>query len=669
MFREFSFYFFLLLLPTPFIFFFPIAVLLYIVLVFALLFYFSRQRIFPLFFLLITLLLSSAFHYKNTVKLEKYIGNAVEVRGIVLKQKNTKFNSTLEVFVPVLQTRKEKNLSYFRVFVVKTPCFYRDLTGRVVRITAIISKSKVYKNSHSSNYCYLLSANKLFFLKVKDKVFIEPLHRINLLNLNNIFLKEIKDIQVKRFLSALIFGKKESLDYNFTKKVKKLGIYHLFVLSGFHFGIFSFVLWLLLFPLPLRKRYKKVIILILLTFFLFLTSFSPPSIRVYLMLLVYFVFDLSGIDLEPLHAIGIAGMIMLLINPFNSFNPGFLMSFFASAGIVIGVKEKGVLYSFFLIPFVAFFVMLPFYLYFFNYIPFLAPFYNILIIPFVVFLFWFFVLNIVFGGFFSGFLQGYVLKLVSFLNSLPAIYKEVFPSNIVLIFSISIVLFFFLRKKIKPFTFLSFAVLLMSFIILPPSKKDFACFFDSKAPQCVLINQDGANILVNTGDSYFSSVILKKELGFMGIKKIDAVLIEKLTDRSLDKLERIAGNVKIEAIVVSKKDLKPYKFYRLKWICGFYKIPELLLLTNGEKLELKNKISISFSLNTLIVKAGNKAICFGKDFSKCEKCDFVVLKKVKKGEIKNSKGEIIICQHCDLQKDNVYSTERDGEICIPLKLK
>ena len=667
MFRDFSFYFFLALLPIPFIFFFPLSVLFYVVLVFALFFYFSGQRILPFFFLLVTLFLSTAFQYHNTIKLENYSGNAVELKGVVLKQKNTKFNSTLEVFVPILKTREGGNLSYFRVFTVKTPYFYKDLTGKVVRLTAILSKNKIYRNFHSSNFYYLLSANKLFFLKVKDKVFIKQIHQINLLNLNNVFLGQIGNIQVKRFLSALVLGKKESLEYNFREKVKKLGIYHLFVLSGFHFGIFSLVLWSILFPLPLRKRYKKVIILVLLTFLLFLTSFSPPSIRVYLMLFVYFVFDLWGISPEPLDAIGIAGIIMLLINPFNSFNPGFLMSFFASAGIVIAVKEKGMLYSFFLIPFVAFFVMLPFYLYFFNYIPFLAPFYNILIIPFVVFLFWLFVLNIAFGGFFSGFLQWYVLKLVSFLNSLPAIYKEVFPSNIVLIFSIFIVLFFFLKKKTKLFIFFSFAVLLLSFITLPLSKKDFICFYDSKTPQCVLINKGSTSILVNTGDSYFASTILKKELGFMGIKKIDALLIEKLTYRNLDKIERIASKVKIKAIIVKKEKLRQYKFYRLKWICGFYKIPELILLKNGEKVKFKNKISISFSTNSLVVNAGNKTICFGNGFPEHDVCDFVVLKKVGKGQIKNAKGKTIICQHCDLKKDNVYSTEREGEICFPLK--
>ncbi len=667
MLRGFSFYFFLILLPLPFIFFFPIVISFYILLVLVLFFYFSRQRIFPFLFLLIPLFLSIAFQYNNTIKLKKYTGKAVEFKGVVLKHRNTKFNSVLKVFIPVLKARKGETMSYFRVFTVKAPYFYKDLTGKVVRVTAVISNNKVYKNCHSSNYYYLLSANKLFYLKVKNKVFVEQLHRIDLLNLSNVFFKKIENIQARRFLSALILGKKESLNYNFREKVKKLGIYHLFVLSGFHFGIFSLVLWVVLFPLPLRKRYKKVIILILLTFFLFVTSFSPPSIRVYLMLFVYFVFDLSGVNLEPLDAIGIAGIIMLLINPFSSFNPGFLMSFFASAGIVVAVKEKGMLYSFFLIPFVAFFVMLPFYLYFFNYIPFLAPFYNLLIIPFIVFLFWLFILNIVFGGFFSGFLQWYVLKVISFFTSFPVVYKEVFPSNLILILSIAIVLFFFFNKKLKPFVFLSFTVLLLSFIILPPSKKDIVCFFDSKIPQCALINKNGINILVNTGDSYFSSTILKKELGFMGIKEIDAVLFEKLTDRNLDKLERVAGDVKIKAIIVKKEELKPYRFCRLKWISNFYKIPELILLANGEKFELKNKTSISFSTNTFIVNAGNKAICFGSGSLKCEKCDFVVLHKVRIGQIKNPVRQTIICQHCDLKENNIYSTEDNGEICFSLK--
>ncbi len=667
MLRGYAFYLFLSVLPIPLIFFYPLIITVYLFVIVAVCFVFFRPILKPMLFLFLFVLFSSFVRYETLKKLDKNRNTVVEFKGIVLKQKNTRFNTEFRVFVPLMKTRKGELLSLCKVYTVKTPLFFNDLTGSILEITGILLKEKIYNNPFSSNYYYLLSNNRVFWVKVKDKRFIDNLKEVKLLRFRQFLTKDFSDYKVKQFLNAIVFGQKESLDFRFKERVKKLGIYHIFVLSGFHFGIFSFIIWIFLFFVPLRNRYKKLIVLLVLTVFLFLTAFSPPSLRVYLMILVYLVFGFDGIDLEPIDAIGIAGIIMLAFNPFNSLNPGFLMSFFASAGIVIAVRNKSAIYSFFIIPFAAFFVMMPFYLYLFNYIPFLAPLNNLIIIPFVVLLFWLLIFNLLTLGSLSWFLEWYVLKLISLLNCLPSLSLEVFPYLFIVLMSLFAVCYFFFKRNIKTFSILSLLILFFALLMPMRLNRDLICFFDSRLPQSVFINAGGENILINTGDSYFVSMCLKKELRFRGVEKIDILILESLNTRNIDRLENLCERFKVQAIVFRKDDLTvPYR-YRLKWISRFFAVKKMIGVENGKKLKLNNDCGVEFLENGLRVAAKDKTICFCGKSIFSEDCDFIVLKRLKGNLTESKYKKILISGYCDFNKKNVYSIEKNGGFCIKLK--
>ena len=635
---------FLILLLIPLSFFhFYFFILFSIVFVF---FVFNQKWLKAIVIPLTLVLISTVLHVHILNKKRGLEGYVFNLKGVVLEQTNAYYTSTYAVLSPFVKDNKGKIILPFGVYVVKAPLSFKDHRGNFVIVRGILKSEKVYKNRFFSNWEYLVSTNKLFFLKVKQKEFIDFKKGIGVLNLDKMLFKHYSDFRVRTFLKSLFLGRKDCLERGLKERAKRLGIYHLFVFSGFHFGIFTLVILSILFPLPLRKRWKRAITLLLLTVFLFITSFSSPSLRVYLMFFIYFVFNFADIKIEPLEAIGIAGVMMLIINPFNALNVGFLMSFFASAGIVITAKRSGFFLSFITIPFVAFLILTPFYLEVFNYIPLFSPLVNIILLPFVVILFWVFVINLFFNGIITGFITLYTLKLLSLIESIKGVSFDVYPSIFLIFASFSTLILFFYLKKAK--VLLINIVLILVALTMKPCSGDFMCFLDSKKPYSSIVNSQNRCIVINTGDYYFASQILKKELGFRGVKEIGFVFSSAPNSRDLDKLEIVCNNVSVRTIVINRSWITPFVYYRLKWIEGFFKV-RLVLVESGESVDT-GSVMLSFLPHGVSVSAFDKKLCFSKR-KQFEKCNFF---------LNTSDGKLICFQSGKQRRISLHS----GEYCI-----
>ena len=607
---------------------------------------FNREWLRAIAIPLILVLVSTVLYIHILNKKRGLEGYVLNLKGVVLEQKNAHFTSTYTVLSPFVKDNKGRIILPFGVYVVKAPLSLKDHRGDFVSVRGILEREKVYKNRFFSNWDYLVSTNKLFFLKVKQKEFIGFQKGIGVLNPDKMLFKQYCDFRVRAFLKSLFLGRRDCLEGGLRERAKRLGIYHLFVFSGFHFGIFALVILSIQFPLPLRKRWKRAITLLFLTVFLFITSFSSPSLRVYLMFFIYFVFDFAGIKIEPLEAIGIAGVLMLIITPFNALNVGFLMSFFASAGIVITAKRSGFFLSFITIPFVAFLILTPFYLEVFNYIPVFSPLVNIILLPFVVILFWLFVINLFFSGIITGFITLYTLKLLSLIEGIKAISFDVYPSIFLTLASFAILILFFYLKR--PKVLLINIVLILIALTVKPCSGDFLCFLDSKRPYSSIINSQNSCIVINTGDYYFASQILKKELGFRGVKEICFVFSYPPNLWDLDKLEVICNSVSVRTIVINRNWITPFVYYRLKWIEGFFKV-KVVFVESGESVNTGN-VKLSFLSDGVSVSAFNKKLCFSKR-KQFEKCNFF---------LNTSNGELIYFQSGKQRRISLDN----GEYCI-----
>ena len=139
-------------------------------------------------------------------------------------------------------------------------------------------------------------------------------------------------------LLGMLIGDKSEIPEESIEIFKRAGIVHLFSVSGFHASLWSNLLYKKSLLMGLKKRPACVVSILALFAFLAITGFSKSTIRASLMLLIFFLGRLVYRDSDSLNSLGLSAIIILLLNPFAAGDVGFLLSFFATLGIVSGTK-------------------------------------------------------------------------------------------------------------------------------------------------------------------------------------------------------------------------------------------------------------------------------------------------------------------------------------------
>ena len=153
-------------------------------------------------------------------------------------------------------------------------------------------------------------------------------------NLEKYIESQHKDKKIANLFKALFLG--ESIDYKMREKLSTLGVSHLVALSGFHLGIISGVLFFLFSFIykffhkyfPYRNRYFDVAILVFIVEFIYLyiTSFPPSLIRAFVMEVVLFLFAVRLQNIFDIKVLIYTGLISFLIFFEKIFSMGFFLS-------------------------------------------------------------------------------------------------------------------------------------------------------------------------------------------------------------------------------------------------------------------------------------------------------------------------------------------------------
>lgn len=132
------------------------------------------------------------------------------------------------------------------------------------------------------------------------------------------------------FVSSLVLGVFES---DMKESISKVGITHLFVLSGLHvtviIGVLNQWLWFM------SKKTKWVIQNILLTSYLWVTLFPISLVRAVLQYILYEWLNLKQSRCTRLDAFSYTWIILLFINPYFLYNTGFQLTFLVSFLFII----------------------------------------------------------------------------------------------------------------------------------------------------------------------------------------------------------------------------------------------------------------------------------------------------------------------------------------------
>ncbi len=135
-------------------------------------------------------------------------------------------------------------------------------------------------------------------------------------------------------IAGITLGSKGTLTNDFWEKVKKVGVAHVVVASGTNITfVTSFLIVFLSSFMPRRRMIPLVIFGIIL--YLFISGFDAPLIRAAIMASVTFMAQETGRVVSSWRALTLSALIMLLIKPEWVNDLGFLLSFVATASLIL----------------------------------------------------------------------------------------------------------------------------------------------------------------------------------------------------------------------------------------------------------------------------------------------------------------------------------------------
>ena len=135
-------------------------------------------------------------------------------------------------------------------------------------------------------------------------------------------------------IGAIILGDKTDLDSDIKELYSVSGIAHILAISGLHISFIGMAIYRLL-----RRRFRflfsaAVSIPVVLSFGI-MSGFGISTIRAIIMLILKIIGEVLGRKYDAITAISLAGLVLLVQNPFVVCNSGFQMSFGAIIAIVL----------------------------------------------------------------------------------------------------------------------------------------------------------------------------------------------------------------------------------------------------------------------------------------------------------------------------------------------
>ena len=134
---------------------------------------------------------------------------------------------------------------------------------------------------------------------------------------------------------ALIFGDRQLLDASIVESFQYSGIAHLLAVSGVNVTIMFGLLGALVNRLRINKFLKLFILTVPVVLFLWLCSFAPSVCRAGIMFLIMYFASVVFKRYDALNGLAITGIVLLLVNPLDIFNAGFLLSFSCILGMIL----------------------------------------------------------------------------------------------------------------------------------------------------------------------------------------------------------------------------------------------------------------------------------------------------------------------------------------------
>lgn len=274
--------------------------------------------------------------------------NTVIVQGKIYKIENTAFGTN--IYLKCVEVENgEKSVSVKRIF-VNTEKIPNVKIGNIIKVRGKLRQfEKAANKGNFDSRKYYLSLG--FYGKIEAgtievinsdysgirqglyELRMEIIERLEKLCSDNKGIFSIINNK-NGIIGAIILGDKIDLDSDIKELYSVSGIAHILAISGLHISFIGMAIYRLL-----RRRFRflfsaAVSIPVVLSFGI-MSGFGISTIRAIIMFILKIIGEVLGRKYDAITAISLAGLVLLVQNPFVVCNSGFQMSFGAIIAIVL----------------------------------------------------------------------------------------------------------------------------------------------------------------------------------------------------------------------------------------------------------------------------------------------------------------------------------------------
>ena len=539
------------------------------------------------------------FKYENLNNNLKGYVNDYYIDGdkltIIIKNKNK------VILNYYFKTEKEKN--NFEI------CYgdYIEVIGKSIEI-------KENTNFNLFNYKRYLKTKKIYYSFSVDKIKRLKKNTNLLYHIKNKIVTKIESNISSNYIKTFILGDKRDINSNMIESYQRLGVSHLFAISGMHVSFLSMILLKIL--SKINDKAKHSIVILFLLFYTFLTNYTISIVRSTMQFILFKVNKLFDLKIRNVNIMLIIISAVLLYNPYYIYDISFIFSFSISFSLILFRKNIDIENNYFIKSFItsliSFLVSLPILINNFYEINFLSILYNIFYIPFVSFiLFPINILTLIFS--FLDPLNNYIINIFESITGILSKMKFLTFSSaklpIFLIVIYYICLYFAVTKKRKKY--ILFLVLLIVFFINNNRITVFPVitYLDVGQGDSCLIRVFNKNVLIDTGGKIYNKKEKwrqrKKEynivdnitipyLKSVGVKKIDYLILTHGDFDHMGEASNLTKKFNVKKVIFNNDSYNELETSFIKIL----KNKKIKYYHNVEKIKLQK--SVLYFLNTKI---------------------------------------------------------------------
>lgn len=498
-----------------------------------------------IFYILLVLSLIYSFIFINFIIVKsEYKDSDKNLYGTVIDYKKSKDKTTIWV------KGKEKVLVNY----------YSDINvsyGDYIYVYGVFKKPKENGNFNLFNYKRYLLSNKINYVVTASKITIIKKNDNVFYTLKNNLLKRIESAnRSKGYILAFLYADKSLIEKDIYTKYQKIGVSHLFAVSGMHVSLISIVLLKLLNKIKERKRY--IIVLIFLSIYLFLTNFTISMVRATFQFILFFINKSFKLNIDNSNLVLFLFSILVIINPYNIYNIGFLFSFIISFTLIRCsklIKGKFIIKSL-KTSLISFFSSMPVLINNFFEVNFLGIILNIIYIPFVSYILFPLSLVTVLFPSLDNILYMFIScfeKITDFFSNIKFLSFSICKMNIFLIIIYYIIFIYILKRKKK--LIYKIIIVIISLIFLINNGRivnNEVSILNVGQGDSSLIRLKNKNILIDTGGNInydISKNILIPYFKSVGIKKIDYLVLTHGDYDHMGEAINLVENFKVEKVI------------------------------------------------------------------------------------------------------------------------